>query len=626
VKDQNAWQARYPEKVVTAAEAVARVRRGQRVFVGSGAAEPQRLVAALAERGDQLSDTEIVHLMTLGIAPYAESRLSKSFRHNALFIGANVRSAVVEGRADYTPVFLSEIPRLLRSQRLAVDVALVQVSPPDAHGYCSFGVSVDVVKAAAESARLVIAEVNPRMPRTCGPSLIHVRDVDLLVENDASLLESVPAPPDEIALKIGRNVAKLVEDGSTLQLGIGSIPNAVLACLAGKRDLGVHTEMFSDGIIDLVESGVITCARKATNPGRIVSSFCMGTHRLYEYVDENPFFEFHSVEYTNDPFVIARNPRVVAVNAALEVDLTGQVCADSLGFDFYSGIGGQVDFIRGAARSEDGKPIIVLRSTAAGDTISRIVPHLQEGAGVVTSRGDVHYVVTEYGVADLWGKTARDRAVALIAVAHPKFRDELFEEAREHRLIPECHIVVPPGLYPDRWETEMVAKDDTRVTVRPIRTTDEHAIKDLFYACSERSLYRRFFWAAKSMPDDELRRLLNVDYHDSMGIVGAIEDGDEERIVAIAYYRLDADTRTAEVDFIVRDTHQGLGIGTFLLRHLMEIARAEGVEKFRADTLAENRAMLRVLHKSGCETRSTLESGVYTLELLFGEPEPAQPC
>lgn len=446
---QDGWQTRYREKVVTAEDAVARVRRGQRVLVGSGAAEPQKLVAALAERAGQLSDAEIVHLMTLGIAPYAESRFSNSFRHNALFIGSNVRSAVVEGRADYTPVFLSEIPRLMRSKRLGVDVALVQLSPPDAHGFTSLGVSVDIVKAAVESASLVIAEVNRKMPRTHGDAVVHVRDIDLLVENDAPLLESVPAPPDEVALTIGRSVARLVEDGSTLQLGIGSIPNAVLQSLADKRDLGVHTEMFSDGIIDLIESGVITCSKKATDRGRIVSSFCMGTRRLYDYVDDNPFFEFRSVEYTNDPFIIAQNPRMVAVNAALEVDLTGQVCADSLGFDFYSGIGGQVDFIRGAARSERGKPIIVLRSTAEGDTISRIVPHLREGAGVVTSRGDVHYVVTEYGIADLWGKTARDRAVALVSIAHPKFRDELVEEARRHHLIPECVLLRPPAFSPD---------------------------------------------------------------------------------------------------------------------------------------------------------------------------------
>jgi GNAT superfamily N-acetyltransferase len=383
--------------------------------------------------------------------------------------------------------------------------------------------------------------------------------------------------------------------------------------------------MFSDGLLDLVESGVITCARKTTDPGRVVASFCMGTRRLYDYVDDNPFFEFRSVEYTNDPFVIARNPKVVAVNAALEVDLTGQVCSDSLGFDFYSGIGGQVDFIRGAARSEGGKPVIVLRSTAEDDSISRIVPHLTEGAGVVTSRGDVHYVVTEYGIADLWGKSARERAVALISVAHPKFRAELFEEARRHRLIPACQILGPPAVYPDRWETETVAKDGTRVTVRPIRPTDEHAIKSLFYSCTDRTVYRRFFRVVKAVPDDELRRLLNVDYCGTMGIVGVIGDGDEERVVAIAYYTLDPADRMAEVDFLVQDAYQGLGIGTFLLHHLVEIARAEGVAGFRAETLADNYAMLRVFHKSGCEIRSTIECGVFSLEFRFDARAPSGP-
>lgn len=429
------WKQRYHGQVADAATAVRAIGSGQTVFVGSGAAEPQLLVRALAARGSDLREVEIVHIMTLGAAPYAEPGGGGGFRHNALFIGANVRAAVAAGRADYTPVFLSEIPRLFRSGRISLDAALVQVSPPDAHGMCSLGVSVDVVKAAVECAPLVIAQVNPLMPRTLGDGFLHVDRIARLVDGPEPLLESLPAPPDEVCRRIGRHVAELVEDGATLQLGIGGIPNAVLSYLGDKRDLGVHTEMFSDGLIDLLERGVVTGARKMLGQGKVVASFCMGTRRLYDYVDDNPVFEFRPVDYVNDPFVISQHERMTAVNSALEVDLTGQVCSDSLGARFYSGIGGQVDFIRGAARSLAGKPIIALPATARNGELSRIVPSLKEGAGVVTTRGDVHYVVTEFGVADLWGRTVRERARALIAVADPRFREGLLAEARRRFLM-----------------------------------------------------------------------------------------------------------------------------------------------------------------------------------------------
>lgn len=424
----------YRERLVGAEAALRCVRRGQRLFVGSGAAEPQSLVAALVEHPDDLAGNEIVHILTLGVAPYVQERLKGIFRHNAFFIGANVREAVAEGRADYTPIFLSEIPRLFCSGRMPIDVALIQVSPPDAHGFCSYGVSVDVVMAAAECAGVVIAEVNPRMPRTLGDSFIHMDRIAALVENDAPLPEALPPECDEVALRIGGHVAELVEDGATLQVGIGAVPNAVLRQLRDKKDLGVHTEMFSDGLLDLVEAGVITGCRKSLLPGKIVTSFCMGSKRVYDFVDNNPLFEFRPVDFANDPLVIAQNDRMVSINAALEIDLTGQVCADSIGGRFYSGIGGQVDFVRGASRSKGGKSIIAIRSTAEDGTISRIVPHLKEGAGVVTTRGDVHYVVTEYGVADLWGRSVRERALALISVAHPEFRDILLHAARD------CHL------------------------------------------------------------------------------------------------------------------------------------------------------------------------------------------
>jgi acyl-CoA hydrolase len=403
-------------------------------------------VDALTAHADSLMDTEIVHILTLGHAPYSEARFEKQFHHNAFFIGANVREAVNACRADYTPIFLSELPALFRSGQLPLDVALIMVSPPDAHGYCSLGVSVDVVKAAVENAGFVIAEVNCRMPRTLGDSFLHVSRIDAFVESDSPLLELPPPKQTDVTRRIGQHVADLIENGSTLQMGIGAIPDAVLACLTDKEDLGVHTEMFSDGILPLVDAGVVTGRAKTLYPGKIISSFCMGTRTLYDFVDNNPAIEFHPTEVVNDPFVIAQNDKMVAINAAIEVDLTGQVCADSIGERFYSGIGGQVDFLRGAARSRGGKPIIALPSTATlcdGALISRIVSNLKPGAGVVTSRGDVHYVVTEWGVASLHGKSIRERARALIAIAHPDFREALQAAAQERHLIPVERDIVP---------------------------------------------------------------------------------------------------------------------------------------------------------------------------------------
>jgi 4-hydroxybutyrate CoA-transferase len=432
------WQSLYRERLTSAGCAVALIGSRQRVFVGSNCAEPQTLVDALTAHADNLIATEIVHIMTLGHTPYSEARFEKQFRHNAFFIGANVREAVNACRADYTPIFLSEIPALFRSGQLPLDVALIMVSPPDMHGYCSLGISVDVVKAAVENADLVIAEVNHRMPRTLGDSFLHVSRIDTFVESDCPLVELLPPMQTEVTQRIGQHIADLIEDGSTLQMGIGAIPDAALACLNDKHDLGIHTEMFSDGLLPLVAAGVVTGQRKTLHPGKIISSFCMGTRALYDFVDNNSFIEFHPSDVVNDPFIIAQNDKMVAINAAIEVDLTGQVCADSIGERFYSGIGGQVDFLRGAARSRGGKPIIALPSTARmhdGTMVSRIVSNLKPGAGVVTSRGDVHYVVTEWGTAFLHGKSIRERALSLIAIAHPDFRDALQAAAQERHLI-----------------------------------------------------------------------------------------------------------------------------------------------------------------------------------------------
>ncbi len=433
---------KYFSKFVTAAEAVSVIKSGDRVYIHSGCGYPKALIDAMTANKDGLKNVEICHLMVFGDAPYMKPEMEKHFRHNGFFLGANTRKHVNEGRADFMPIFLSEIPRLIRNDtKHKVDVVLIQVSPPDPHGFCSLGVAVDCTRAATEAADYVIAQINPKMPRVYGDSFIHIKDIDYAVEAEMDLQElpdsNLKKSEEEITIfkKIGENVAALVENGATLQLGIGAIPDAVLKLLGNHKNLGIHTEMFSDGIIPLIEKGVINCANKTLLPGKIVTSFVLGSKKLFSYIHENPLIEMRPSDFVNDPFTIARNNQMTAINSAVQIDLTGQVCADSIGYAFFSGFGGQVDFMRGAARSIGGKPIIALPSTAKGDSVSRIVPHLEEGAGVTTSRGDVHFVVTEYGAVDLHGMNVRERVNALIGVSHPKFREELEKFAKEKKYI-----------------------------------------------------------------------------------------------------------------------------------------------------------------------------------------------
>ena len=421
------WEIEYKKKLRTPDEALHCVQSGMRVYIQPGCAEPETLVEALIRRAPHVQDVEIVHMMTMGAAPYVAPEMAGHFRHNAVFIGGNVREAINEGRADYTPIYLSEIEELFESGAMPVDVALLELSPPDAHGFCSFGVGVDTSLTAAKVARYVVAQINDQMPRTYGDSFIHVNELDAIVESSRPLCALKKPEITDLHVAIARNVASLIEDGAVLQTGIGGIPDAVLPFLMDRKDLGIHSELVSDGVIPLIEAGVITGARKNFKPRKIIVGFALGTKQLFDFVDDNPIFEFHPTSWVNDPVFIARNDKMVAINSALEVDLTGQVCSDSIGNQFYSGIGGQVDFIRGASRSKGGKPIIAISSTAKNGTISRINPMLSPGAGVVTSRGLIRYVVTEYGVAYLHGKSIRERAKALIEIAHPKFRDELYE-------------------------------------------------------------------------------------------------------------------------------------------------------------------------------------------------------
>ncbi|MBD3165578.1 4-hydroxybutyrate CoA-transferase [bacterium] len=435
------WMKKYQERKCSAAEAVRAIKSGDRVYVHAGCAKPGALLDAMVDRAGELKNVEVTHILVMGEAKYMDPQYEGIFRHRALFIGHNARQAVNEGRADAMGIHLHAVPLLFKLGHLPVNVALIHVAPPDEHGFCSYGTDIGTNKAAAETAKVVIAQVNPKMPRTLGDSFIHVNKIHHFVEHDTPILEmpqftfNADDPTNEVPLKIGENVVDLIDDGSTLQMGIGTIPDAVLYHLRGKRHLGIHSEMFSDGVVDLVEEGVITNEKKTINTGKIVAGFVLGTEKTFDFIDNNPICDFRPTEYVNDVQVVASHDNMVAINSAIEVDLTGQVCADSIGPKLFSGFGGQVDFIRGAAHSRNGKPVIALPSTAKNDEITRITPQLKPGAGVVTSRADVHWVVTEYGAVNLFGRSYRERTELMISIAHPKFRDELRAYAKSVNLL-----------------------------------------------------------------------------------------------------------------------------------------------------------------------------------------------
>lgn len=429
------WVDDYKKKLVSAEDAVSDIKSGDRVYISGNAATPYVLMKALASRKDELKDIELVHVLLVGGDPLSSREMFGHFRHNSLFVGPADRQAINEGRADYIPIFLHQIPDLFYSGQMPLDAALIHTSPPDEHGFMSLGVEVLASKAALEKAKVVVVQVNEKMPRILGDSFVHVSKVDKVVEISEDLPQLEKKPFTEVERKIGHSIASLIEMGSTLQLGIGGIPDAVLSALKGDMELGIHTEMVSDGVMEAIESGIVTGSKKTFHPNKVILTFMLGSKRLYEYADNNPIFEAHPTDYTNHPFNVSQNDKMVAINSAIEVDISGQVCSDSIGTYIYSGFGGQVDFIRGAAHSKGGKPIIAIPSTAKQGEISRIVPYLKQGAGVVTSRADVKHIVTEYGVAYLHGKNLQERTKALINVAHPDFRDDLIKEAKNRNLL-----------------------------------------------------------------------------------------------------------------------------------------------------------------------------------------------
>ncbi len=613
----------YPEKFVSEDEIFRHIRRGDHIFVASGCGEPQYVVQAMIRYVESnpkaFFDAEIIHIYSLGLAPYAGPKYKANFRHNSFFIGNSTRESINTGMADYTPISLSQLPALLASGAVRIDVALIQTSLPDEHHYLSLGVSVDVVKAATEKAKIVIAQINPNMPRIHGDGFIHIKDVDFIIPYDEPLLEVSKTKTSEAIKTIGKNVARLVQDGDTIQVGWGGLPNAVMASLCNKKNLGVHTELLSDGLVYLMKTGVIDNSRKSIDHGKTVAAFCMGTRETYDFLDNNPSIFLRTLDYTNNQLVISHIENMVAINSALEIDLSGQATSESIGGVFYSGIGGHQDFMRGALFSKNGKTILALKSTSHDDTVSRIVPALKEQAGVTLNRSDVRYVVTEYGIAYLHGKNIRERTMSLIAIAHPKFRPWLIEEAKKRGLIFKDQAFIPGkrGEYPEDLETYLTTKTGVQIFIRPVKISDESLLKDFFYSLSDRSIERRFISSRKDMPHERLQNFVVIDYSKEVVLVVIRGDRDNPVIVGVGQYGIDENTHTAEVAFAVRDDQQNSGIGFELLKYLTYLAKRQGLLGFTAEVLVENKPMLHVFEKGGFDIKKKIDSGVYELTLKF---------
>jgi acyl-CoA hydrolase/GNAT superfamily N-acetyltransferase len=613
----------FPEKFAPEDRIFSRIHPGDRIFIGTGCGEPQYLVRALTEfvnsNPKAFFDTEVIHVWTFGLAPYTDEKFKDNFRHDSFFLGRSTRDAVNRGAADYTPIFLSHVPNLFRQKIIPIDVALVQTSLPDAHGFMSLGVSVDIVRAAVEAAGIVVAQVNANMPRVHGDAFLHIKDVHYLVAHDEPLLEFENFVSDEIAFRIGSYVARIIQDGDTIQVGYGSLPDAILSSLYNKKHLGLHTELLTDGVVQLMKAGVIDNTAKSIDRGISVASFCMGKKATYDFIHDNPSISFRAIDYTNSPLTIAQIDNMIAINSALEIDLTGQATAESIGKTFFSGIGGQADFMRGATLSAGGKTILALQSTAEGGEKSRIVPFLAQGAGATLIRGDVHYVVTEYGIVYLHGKNIRERAMDLISIAHPKFRPWLMQEAKKLSLIYRDQAFIPGkrGEYPEHLEAHRTTRAGTPVFLRPVRINDEPLLKDFFYSLSDQSLYRRFISTRKHIPHDRLQEFAVIDYTQEIVILVLVGQDKLQEAVAVGQFGIDENRHTAEVALVVRDDFQNKGIGTELLSYLTYLAKREGLLGFTAEVLIENKPMLHLFEKMGFDIERKTSAGVYELKMAF---------
>ena len=615
--------ARFTDKITSPEAALSAIKSGDKVFIGTGCATPRKLIMELERSDNALNDVEIYHFLVDGAIPFQDGVPHTRFFHKAFYIDSNMREVIKQGKGDYIPISIANVPRLIENGALALDAALIQVSMPDKHGFVSYGVSADINHSLVQHAKTVIAELNPNMPRTRGDTCISMEQIDKAVVVDQPIIEySHPRVDDAVAEQIARNVSRIIENGSTLQVGLGRIPNEMLKYLDGRRDIGIHTDVICDTVVDLIEKGIVTGRRKSLHRGQIVTSYCMGTQRLYDLIDDNPQFAFFPIEYVCDPAVIGKNHKMVSITQAWAVDLMGQVCSDQFRGELYSGVSTQPNFISGAAKSSGGKPIICLASTTDDGTESRIRPLLREGEGVTIPRSDVHYVVTEYGTAYLFGKSIREKALALIEIAHPTFRSQLLDEAKRLGYVRMDQDLKCKSdgtrtcRYPVEEEREFTLKNGTRVCIRPSRASDVRSLQEIFYRLPPEDVYTRFFTGLKSLSVSKAEYLCNVDYEKEMAFVVTHGERENEKLVGSAFYVVDESKNMADVAYMILHEWQGMGLGTLLQERMAEYAKSKGLRGFTADILRVNTAMLKLAGKLG-EVEMKLVDTAYEVEMLF---------
>jgi acyl-CoA hydrolase/GNAT superfamily N-acetyltransferase len=604
----------YRERIVSPDQAVALVGSGANVYLGSACATPRLLSHALEQSPNPPADVTIYHFLTNGALP---SETRSPYRHVCFFIGSDERASVAAGFAEYVPVRLSQVPRLIENRRIPIDTAFIQVSPPDSSGFCSLGVSVDITAAVVRHARRVIAEINPNMPRTLGGGFVPVDRLDRIVWNDAPVIEYAHAPADEIAEHIARYIASIIEDGATLQVGLGRFPNEALKYLVDRRDLGIFSDVITDPIVDLIERGIVTGNAKSEDHGRIVASYCLGTQRLYDLIDNNPMFSFEPIEAIADIARIARQKLMVSVTQAFAVDLTGQVCADQFEGEFYGGVSTQLEFIQGAAQAEGGKPIICLAATTENGRTSRIRAQLQEGEGVAVARSNVHYVVTEYGIAYLFGRSIRERALALIEIAHPDFREELLAEAKRLGYVRPDQPLHSAPAYPVEEERHVELRNGEKVLIRPARASDAHDLQLFFHHMPLDDRFTRFFGRLRSLSFMEVQNLCNVDQASAVAFLAVTGPRENETVIGSACYYLNESTNIAEVAYMVLRDWQGSGLGSALQARLVDHAKARAIRGFKAEILATNAGMLSLARRATDHVTVDREGDTYLVTMLF---------